>query len=309
MLIFKNAIFSNEQLFLKVLVEGKASLFIYVNGNLKRFFYKTADSEINQLIHKRYLIKDKIAYNNYFRQQLLSNLESEIITIQDVRHLKYYKKGLLKLFTKYNDDVNSIYSKNKPKQKKDLFNLSIRPGISVNNFKMHNSSSAWKDFEFDQQIDFKFGIETEFILPFNNNKWSIILEPTYQSYKSKKELITNEVSGGVLYANIDYQSIEIPVGFRYYMHLNKNSKIFANISYLFDFNSDSYIVLSRENGSTYDSLEIKPSGNIAFGMGYKFKDKYSFEIRYLTTRDLLHEYVNWNADYKALTITFGYSIF
>ena len=39
----KNAIFSNEQLFLKVLVEGKASLFIYVNGNLKRFFYKTAD--------------------------------------------------------------------------------------------------------------------------------------------------------------------------------------------------------------------------------------------------------------------------
>lgn len=36
---YKKPIFKKEELFLKVLVSGKATLYQYVDGNLKRYFY------------------------------------------------------------------------------------------------------------------------------------------------------------------------------------------------------------------------------------------------------------------------------
>ena len=40
------------------------------------------------------------------------------------------------------------------------------------------------------------GIEAEFVLPFNNNnKWSIIAEPTYQYFKADKEVFTSTILG------------------------------------------------------------------------------------------------------------------
>ena len=53
--IEKDPVFQKERVFLKVLIEGKASLFIYEERNFTRFFYKMGDSEINQLVYKRYL--------------------------------------------------------------------------------------------------------------------------------------------------------------------------------------------------------------------------------------------------------------
>ena len=70
----RNPIFQEEQLFLKVLVEGKASLLLYENGNLTRFFFKTNDSITSQLVYKQYLAENRISQNNYFRQQLFSRL-------------------------------------------------------------------------------------------------------------------------------------------------------------------------------------------------------------------------------------------
>ena len=45
--------FKEETLFLKVLIEGEASLYDYVDYNLKRFFYKKNNGEIEQLIYKK----------------------------------------------------------------------------------------------------------------------------------------------------------------------------------------------------------------------------------------------------------------
>lgn len=46
--------FSEETLFLEVLLEGEASLYAYEEGNLKRYFYTTGTSPIEQLIYKKY---------------------------------------------------------------------------------------------------------------------------------------------------------------------------------------------------------------------------------------------------------------
>jgi len=50
--------FKEERLFLKVLVEGDATLFLYEDGSLRRFFYSFENSEVEQLVYKNYKSAD-----------------------------------------------------------------------------------------------------------------------------------------------------------------------------------------------------------------------------------------------------------
>ena len=113
------------------------------------------------------------------------------------------------------------------------------------------------------------------------------------------------MSGGILIAEVDYNIIEVPVSLRYYLFLNKNSKIFINASFIFALNSKSSIEFKRADNSSLNSLEIATRNNLAFGIGYKLYDKYSLEVRYLSGREIL----NLNSDYRTSSIIFGYSLF
>lgn len=46
--------FNEEELFLKVLIEGKANLYLYSFNNTTKYFYNIDDSNIEQLIYIRY---------------------------------------------------------------------------------------------------------------------------------------------------------------------------------------------------------------------------------------------------------------
>ena len=50
----KKPIFKEETLFLKVLIDGKANLYEYIDGSLSRYFYNKKNTPIEQLIHKNY---------------------------------------------------------------------------------------------------------------------------------------------------------------------------------------------------------------------------------------------------------------
>ena len=178
--------FKEELLFLKVLIEGQVFLFQHVRNSSVRFFYKKNDSEISQLIHKEYFINNKISENNSFRQQLFTQLKCEEIGLRDLEHLEYNKKSLERLFIKYNECIGFDYINYKPKQKRDLFNLTFRPRLDYTDLKVQNMISDFKDTDFESTIGVRFGIETEFILPFNKNKWGVIIESTYQNYKSEQ---------------------------------------------------------------------------------------------------------------------------
>ncbi|WP_303919140.1 hypothetical protein [Draconibacterium sediminis] len=57
---------------------------------------------------------------------------------------------------------------------------------------------------------------------------------------------------------------------------------------------------TRNDGSIASTLELKSRGNFAFGAGYKYKDRYSLEIRYNANRDTMSNYVVWNSEYSSL---------
>jgi outer membrane autotransporter protein len=236
-------------------------------------------------------------------------LRCEGIEINDIERAKYWKEDLEKLFIKYNECNNYNYTNYDPKQKKDLFHLSIRPGINYGSLEIQHNPADYRAADFGGSIGIRLGIETEFVLPFNKNKWGIIAEPTYQYYKTKVQEESSKVYGGILVTQVDYKSIELPIGMRHYFYLNDKSKLFVNVSFVYDFELKSSIKFLRNNNTLISDLEIKTKVNLALGMGYKYNNRYSIEIRYNTNREILSDYIQWQSKYKSLNVYFGLSVF
>ena len=305
----KKPFFKEEEIFLKVLIEGKANLYSYEDSNLRRYFYSNEQSNIEQLVFKSYLTSDgKKGENNHFRQQLLNSLKCASINSNRVKNLEYKKNSLTGLFVEYNECSDSEFVNYEEKQKRDLFNLNLRPRFNSSTLSVETLSNS-RNTDFGNKTGFGFGVEIEYILPFNKSKWSVILEPTYQSFKSEKTSEAANISGGQLTAKVDYTSIEFPLGIRHYLYLNQDSSFFINASIVFDYSSDSVIEYTRADGTNLsDPLKIESNSNLALGVGYKFQDKYSLEMRYLTNRDVLN-YQYSSSDYKTISVIFGYSLF
>lgn len=294
----KNPVFQEEELFLKVLVEGEASLYRFIDKGLERFFYKMNDSEITQLVYKLYMASpNQKAENNHFRQQLLIELSGPDLLENDFKNLHYETKELVRLFVRYNDLANSGYTNFREKEKRDAFNLTLRPGMNYSSLSAINIDNYSMNADYGNKAGFRFGIESEFILPFNKNKWAVIIEPSYQYYKS-------EIQGTVENVYADYISVELPVGLRYYFFLNKNSKIFVNGSMILDFPVD-----SKLRANYWQEFDIDSSPNVTIGFGYKGLERYSVELRYQMPRELLNGFLLWESDYNTLSVIFGYSIF
>lgn len=317
----REPIFKEEKLFLKVLVEGKANLYWFQDKASLRYFYKTDDSAIKQLIYKKYkrpVLDDEepiynfyykssshvVVENNLYKQQLLNDLKCQDVSKKSIESLEYRKTALVTLFVKYNECKEwkvVLYEK----KAKGLFNLTPRASLSKSTLSIQNETIR-ASAEFNTEVGFKFGIEAEFIMPFNRNKWAFIIEPTYQYYNP--EIVLLSYQGAVIpfekTVEVDYKSIELPIGVRHYIYLNDKSKIFLNISYVYDFT-----ISSKVDHETREDLDFETGNNLAFGLGYNYNFKYNLELRYATNRNILANYVYWQSEYKSLSIVFGYTIF
>lgn len=291
--------FNEEILFLKVLVEGKASLYRYSEPNLLRFFYKkNTTSEIEQLVFKSYYSEGfslNLKKNEQYKQQLLNNLKCDKIKVGRLKNLKYRQSDLINIFVLYNTCVNSEMINYTLRKSKAIFNVNIKSGINFSSFFLGNNV-ALRNLYFDNKQTLRLGFELEYLMPFNNNKWGLIVEPTYNSFykDSEEDTIARETT-------IEYSAIEIPLGIRHYIFLNNDSSLFMNASFVFDFPLNSK--LTGEN-----NFDISSSLNYSLGVGYKFKDKVSIEFRTFTKRDLLG-YSTKIGDFKSSSLILGYTLF
>jgi hypothetical protein len=315
-------IWSQEILFLKVLVEGKASLFYYEEGSLKRFFYSVSDTSINQLIYKRYIIdyqkmyedhliskevyeKKKLSrttmnapYNNTFRQQLWKDVGGENVSVQYVEKIEYNTRDLEKYFIDYNQGsgIGIVKKYNKPKS--GLYKFKITPGYNLSSVSLKNSKSEIWNLDFKSNTSFRLGLESEFILPFNKNKWGLIIEPTFEYFNSEMKTNTDV-------ATIDYNTIEFPIGIRYHIYMNEDLKIFFNGIWI----SNMALTFNSNVRQDYESvLDITSARSYAVGGGIEYK-KFSFEVRCHTNKQLLGTYSLWTTDYPRISFIVGYTIF
>ncbi|WP_299435285.1 tRNA modification GTPase [uncultured Aquimarina sp.] len=300
-----NPDFKKETLFLKVLVTGEANLYSYKESNLVRFFYEIKEVEINQLVYKMYLKGSEVTKNDEYKRTLWTNVRCDKTKYEELSNLEYKRNDLIKYFEKYNSCVDPNYIIVKRKENKGGLNISIRPGVSFASFKASNPEAGFEEFDFGRKLGPRIGLEVEYIFPFKNNRWSLIFEPTFQSYHSDELDSEREVEAS-------YSSIEIPIGVRRYFFLNDKSALFANLGGVtLDFNLNSDILEFKNNRS--NNVESVKSAdvwnNLFFGFGYRYKNKYSVEARYGFNRDLFKRYTFWSSNYSSFSIAFGYTIF
>lgn len=283
--------FVNKTMFLKVIIEGRASLFIA--GLTKRYFYSVNDSKVSQLIYKEYLTNNRVTTNNTFKSQLWEDLNCSCIPIADISDLNYFRKDLINIFEKYNTCVNSVYKNYDQKVKRDCFNLSIKPGIRYSTLTVSNSYNSIQNIDFGGNLNFCIGLEAELVLPFNKNKWGLTIEPTYQYYKAEDPRPN--------YRNdVDYKSLELPIGIKYNMFTGAKSKLFLSASYLiYDFTFN----------STISYMEVISSHNFNFGLGYIYNNKFILKFNLSTPRELLMGYAFYSSSYQSYSVIIGYNIF
>lgn len=290
--------FSEEQVFLKVLVEGGVSLYQYREGNLTRFFIQTDTTEIIPLIFKKYKTENGgVRENNQFKQQLFVHLGDECISENEFSDIKYYLRDLVRLFVQYNQCQNVNYINFDERKAPINFNLYLKLGGNHNSLSLQNYRASSVNVDFESQNSFKIGLEAEFVLPYFKDKWSLAIEPTFQYFKDQQELDYETIG-------IDYQYIDVALGIRHYLYFSERSNLFLNGFLLLSWDSKASI-----DYSSGTELDIKTSPHFGIGIGYQYRRKLSMEFRYLTKRQLLSDYVNWDAEYNTVSLVLGYKVF
>jgi len=296
----KNPVWLQETLFLKVILEGKASLYFYEDGSILRFFYSSADKPVTQLIYRQYLADNTVMINNGFQRQLWMNVRCSNTRMSEPENLTYTLKDLEKYFTKYSQCFGDSIVKYENRTKREVINLKITTGLNLSALSAANTLDNTRDMDFKNNVSFRFGIESEFIMPFNMNKWGLVIEPTFQYFKAEGKLMYEK-------AVIKYSSVEFPVGIRHYFFLNPESKLFLDGFYISNYCLNFNPQINFINTYSSSSLKFDIRNSFAFGGGIEYK-RFSTEIRYYTNRDLLSSYPLWSSAYTRLSIILGYKL-
>ena len=270
--------------FLKVLFEGElATLYSYFHEGESLFFFSREDGVIEPLVHKNYNIgsttplNQQILSNNTYREQLKQTLSCD--NSKEVEKVSYTEKDLIKFFTNYHNCKKTDYQQFKITPVKNG-KLLIKPGININRnqFTIKNLNSASLKAAFVKENSVGFGLEVEYIIPFNNYAWGFFTEANYLSYETDQKVVAD------LYEEykIDYKSIEIPVGINYNININKNQKIYIKAAIVPHFIFGSSYILFNEGGT---KNKFAPSSKFLFGLGYSFHNV-GLELRYYTSENI-----------------------
>jgi hypothetical protein len=285
---------------LRVVIEGNVNLYAY-NSNI--FLYEK-DNIIKQLIYKKFQNDNKMEEDFSFRKEIYNNLSCNENKI-DIRKLKYRRQELIEYISNYNKCKNSDYVYYGTNQTKFNFNFKILAGVSFYSMESKLTFVSWEDRPLNNKsssINAVFGFETELLLPFNHNKWSVFFAPNYQNQNQElSEIKTNLYGGynGIVEMKDDYSYIELPIGIRKYFYLNNKSKISIDMAYGF------IAYLRKVNDRAFDpeleyatpliiSENTKDSTPmfIRVGLGYNYNDRYCFSLNYTPIKTLSQSEIN-----------------
>lgn len=290
----KNPVWQTEKLALKVLAEGKASLYKYNNPVVTRFFFAVNDSVIRQLVYKSYRATNAngtsfIGTNNNFRQQLFVEVNNPTYRY-DLSKLNYEEKELRTYFEQYNaqfETVNTAASI-KVKVKRDFLKAAFMAGINYS-----KPSNPRNNQEFESIISPMFGVEFEYTLPFFNNKWSFIIQPVYNLKISENSQDQYPGFGQPDNSEYYYQGIDIPLGVRYRYLVNNKLKI----------NATGYLTNSMLSWSNI------MGGPQIFGLGIGADyNNLGIELKYTGNQYFLKQYTVWYSQFNVISLGFKYRL-
>jgi len=289
----RNPEFKQQTVFLLLLVTGEAKLYSYEKANTLCYFFSTNEHEIpEQLIFKEFLNEDgSIGQNNHFKQQLFNSMKSEMLFSKDFANLDYDKQSLINLFMKFNGvHADSVRTAGEVKV---AGKFCLKPSIGIALSKLTLGNTLGRTYDLGKGSNMVIGIEAEYILPINKNKWAVFVAPNYQRYQYN--LNTDNI---LTSRSADYRFISIPAGVRHYLFLTNKSVFSVNAGYAFVSNMDSFIKIG-----TYE-VQVTNSSQPFVGAGYSYR-KIGAEFRYNFKRDFVKT-MGWISSYSSAEITLQY---
>jgi len=292
--------FEKKTVFLKVIIQGKISLYQYKKQNLLRFFYSESASSIEPLIYKRYYRNGLIFTNDYYLQQLKDLLQNFNYALLENKKLKYNAKQLRKLFISYNNtELQKAYPLN---TYKSLFNVRIFSGLVNSNFTIHREYAPTYTLPFESKINFIGGLDLEIVFPYFKHKISLAVQPSYHNYQDIKINSTTDST----YAFI--KALYIPIGVTYKSKLNNKVAYFVNNSFSINIINDK---IKEENWleprSDYYNKNIFVNYSIALGLEYN--ELINITLRRHFNMNLHVNYGLYQSEFSTNSITIGYKIF
>ncbi|WP_299336073.1 hypothetical protein [uncultured Psychroserpens sp.] len=312
--ITKEPEYLNQTVFLKQLIEGDADLFYFHDNDKNRFFIRIGETDLQPLVYKKYLLTNKtLGTNSTYKKQIFDELKCESITLDQTRDLKYSKDDLKDIVSKYNmcsSSLNKVYEN--PNKKIDL-NLSVKVGYFNSSLDVVYDGGAIaadrQGGDLGSQSSYRIAAELEYMLSSKSKRWSVFIEPGFQSYESSVTIFYESV----IEANrrqdisVDYKYIDVPIGLRHYFLLSEKSKIFVNAAYVIVFDMSDKIEYSDNPGIV--DLDIRSSPNLLFGIGYEFDNRFNIEARINTMRDITNDYTIVEGRFNSVGVVLGYKLF
>lgn len=288
--------------FLKRLVEGPASLFVYDNNTAVTYYYNLNDGEISPLIYKMYKTDmGNSAYNEQYKNQLRANV---YCGGQEINKVKYKYSDLENYFETYNECVSGAdYVRYSTEKTKSIVEFGIQAGIrsEKNNvdYPVYNAAHTFS------ATSPTFGINAEYQFPFLKNRYALAVEANYFHFK-RQDIQANPRFG----LAIERKIVEIPLGLNYYIMKEAQYKLFVGAFYNFkiDLSDSNYteVVYSESNKSNINNIS-----SFSLGAGYQWKNL-GIKARYnLNSKFDVSEYMKGNTSsfslnlfYKFKTISF-----
>ena len=227
------------------------------------------------------------------------DMKNPALDLRSMERISYFQRDLVQYVDKYNKINNGESTKFSDISKQNSFNLKITPGIAISNMQIFHPTMGTSELSSKGKVDFRIGLEAEYIFPYYKNRWSLFLEPNFQHFQADNGVDTYP------FMSIQINTIDFPFGLRHYFHLGKQTRLFLNALYIskISFNPDSKIT-----SSTYRISDISTRASYAWGGGFDFR-KASLEFRYNTKRDFLADYPYWDTDYTRFAVILGYRFF
>ena len=316
----RNPEYEEQTVFLRVLVDGKVDLYQYTDSEKNRFFYSLEEAAPQQLIYKQYQVGTSRGQNNDFRNQLLNAWACETDNRKEIETLAYTRKALISFLTDYNDCLGARYKLYEAEAEvKGNFHLKIKAGGNQTSIQFERLASS---MTLGSSIEMKnsgaqLGLEAEYRLPFNKNKWGVFLDPAYQQAKVETAYHYQSYSPDkTTTLEADLKLLSVPLGLRHYFFLNESSAVFANVAY--ELTSFLGSTISDSEGIYSKEMEVNDlAHSLQAGAGFSFKNKFSAEIKFSLPRNLLEEHSGansrnlskWEAKTSYVAVLLGYTIF
>ena len=299
--------FVEHTAFLKVLVEGKASLYGYDDDLRRRYFYSSNGKEFEPLIYKKYYTDaTHIMENKKFHQQLYVDVNCNW-SPEEIKQEFYNDRALAKYFVRYNECMGSESKVYRRKSEKGAFRLIPKAGVGVVSADLlflNRRSSSFRT-EIDKQLYFTGGIDMEFLLPIERDRFSILISPGYQQYSYEEYTATDSLVFNSRYATLG-------VGMRYSIYQNNVARWFGSFQYVqfislnaeYSLYNDDYLS-NREMGQ----FEMSGGPGMNFTFGRTFSNRIMIQAKAEFRFETGDDYIISNPVYSSYFLELGYSIF